>query len=72
MPLQVSASIAEPYSSNISNLPREHVEEILRKHKNSVSVLDVYPVEGQGPEVDSVAEALEHARYNVLYECYSF
>ncbi|XP_063074966.1 testicular spindle-associated protein SHCBP1L-like [Engraulis encrasicolus] len=63
MPLQVSASIAEPYSSNISNLPREHVEEILRKHKNSVSVLDVYPVEGQGPEVDSVAEALEHARF---------
>ncbi|KAL2097849.1 hypothetical protein ACEWY4_007056 [Coilia grayii] len=63
VPLQVSASIAEPYSSNISNLPREHVEEILRKHKNTVSILDVYPIEGLSPDVDNIAEALEHARF---------
>ncbi|XP_041960067.1 testicular spindle-associated protein SHCBP1L-like [Alosa sapidissima] len=62
-PLRVSVSVAEPYSSNIANLPRELVEDILREHDHTVPILDVYPVEGQDPDVDNIAEALEHARF---------
>lgn len=63
LPLRVSVCIAEPYSSNIANLPRELVEEILREQDCTVPILDVYPVEGLGSDVDNIAEALEHARY---------
>ena len=54
--------MAEPFSSNIANLPRELVEDVLREHDYSVPVLDVYPVQGLGTDVDCIAEALEHAR----------
>lgn len=56
-------AIAEPYSSNIANLPQELVEEILREQDYTVPILDVYPVDGLGPDVDNIAEALAHARY---------
>ncbi|XP_067109128.1 testicular spindle-associated protein SHCBP1L-like [Osmerus mordax] len=63
IPLRVSVSVAEPFSSNIANLPRELVEDVLREHDYSVPVLDVYPVQGLGADVDCIAEALEHARF---------
>jgi hypothetical protein len=54
--------VAEPYSSNIANLPRELVEDVLREHDYSVPILDVYPIQGMGADVDNIAEYLEHAR----------
>ncbi|XP_055739223.1 testicular spindle-associated protein SHCBP1L-like isoform X2 [Salvelinus fontinalis] len=63
LPLRVSVSVAEPYSSNIANLPRELVEDVLREHDYSVPILDVYPIQGMGADVDNIAEYLEHARF---------
>ncbi|XP_024247450.1 testicular spindle-associated protein SHCBP1L [Oncorhynchus tshawytscha] len=63
LPLRVSISVAEPYSSNIANLPRELVEDVLREHDYSVPILDVYPIQGMGADVDNIAEYLEHARF---------
>ncbi|XP_072544740.1 testicular spindle-associated protein SHCBP1L-like [Salminus brasiliensis] len=62
-PLHVTVSVAEPFSSNIVNLPRELVEDVLKEYDYSVSIFDVYPIQGLGAEVDNIAEALEHARF---------
>lgn len=43
------------------------MEEILREQDYTVPILDVYPVEGLGPDVDNIAEALEHARYEKVF-----
>ncbi|XP_030629414.1 testicular spindle-associated protein SHCBP1L-like [Chanos chanos] len=61
--LQVTVFLAEPFSSNVANLPRELVEEVLKELNYTVPVLDVYPIAGQGSGVDKIAEALEHARF---------
>ncbi|XP_076829700.1 testicular spindle-associated protein SHCBP1L-like [Brachyhypopomus gauderio] len=63
LPLRVSVSVAEPFSANIATLPREMVEDVLKEQDYLVSILDAYPIEGLGPDVDSIAEALEHARF---------
>lgn len=62
LPFHVTVSVAEPFSSNVTNLPREKVEEVLKKNDYSVPILEVYPVQGLGSEVDNIAEALEHVR----------
>nr|XP_006634723.1 PREDICTED: SHC SH2 domain-binding protein 1-like protein [Lepisosteus oculatus] len=68
-PLRVTVSIVEPFSSNISNLPRELAEEILKEHDYCVPVLDVYPIEGLDSSMKNIAQALENARffYDVLW-----
>ncbi|CAL8277578.1 unnamed protein product [Lota lota] len=62
-PQQVSVSVMEPFSSNITNLPRKLVGALLAELGHKVTVLDVYPVQDQGQEVDDIAEALEQLRF---------
>ncbi|XP_037399939.1 testicular spindle-associated protein SHCBP1L [Pygocentrus nattereri] len=69
LPIHVTISVAEPFSSNVANLPRDLVEEVLKECDYSVPILDLYPVQGLGSEVDNIAAALEHARffYDILW-----
>ncbi|KAL7879663.1 hypothetical protein SRHO_G00019170 [Serrasalmus rhombeus] len=69
LPIHVTISVAEPFSSNVANLPRDLVEEVLKEYDYCVPILDLYPVQGLGSEVDNIAEALEHARffYDILW-----
>ncbi|XP_004579038.2 testicular spindle-associated protein SHCBP1L [Ochotona princeps] len=60
---KVSVSVAEPFASNIANIPREVVDETLEELGHSVPLLEVYPVEGQDAAVDDIALALEVARF---------
>ncbi|KAK6484160.1 testicular spindle-associated protein SHCBP1L-like [Huso huso] len=62
-PLQVMVSIVEPFSSNISNLPRELVEEVLNEQDRCVPLLEVYPIEEQDITVNNIAQALENGRF---------
>ncbi|ETE65245.1 SHC SH2 domain-binding protein 1-like protein, partial [Ophiophagus hannah] len=55
----VSVSIAEPFSSNIANIPKQLVDEILEEMDYCVPLLEVYPVEGQDSVVFDIAKALE-------------
>lgn len=59
----MTVSVAEPFSSNIANIPRNLVDEILEELEHSVPLLEVYPVEGQGSDVHDIALALEVVRY---------
>ncbi|CAL8347595.1 unnamed protein product [Merluccius merluccius] len=61
-PQQVCISVTEPFSSNITHLPRRLLAALMAELSNKVTVLDVYPVQGQGQEVDNIAEALEQLR----------
>ena len=61
-PQQVSVSVTEPFSSNITNLPRKLVGALLLELGHKVTVLEVYPIQNQGKEVDEIAEALEQLR----------
>ncbi|KAI5939761.1 Testicular spindle-associated protein SHCBP1L [Manis javanica] len=60
---KVTASIAEPFSSNIANIPRNLVDEILEELEHSVPLLEVYPVEGQDSDMHNIALALEVVRF---------
>nr|XP_020645418.1 testicular spindle-associated protein SHCBP1L [Pogona vitticeps] len=58
-----SVSVAEPFSSNIANIPRQLVDDILEKMDYCVPLLEVYPVEGQDNIVFDIAKALEIVRF---------
>uniref|UniRef100_M3YJF8 SHC SH2 domain-containing protein n=1 Tax=Mustela putorius furo TaxID=9669 RepID=M3YJF8_MUSPF len=60
---KVTVSVAEPFSSNIANIPRDLVNEILEELEHSVPLLEVYPVEGQDSDIHDIALALEVVRY---------
>ncbi|KAM3840882.1 testicular spindle-associated protein SHCBP1L [Vipera latastei] len=59
----VSVSIAEPFSSNIANIPKQLVDEILEEMDYCVPLLEIYPVEGQDNVVFNIAKALEIVRF---------
>ncbi|KAB1260883.1 Testicular spindle-associated protein SHCBP1L [Camelus dromedarius] len=59
----VTVSIAEPFSSNIANIPRNLVNEILEELEHNVPLLEVYPVEGQDSDLHDIALALEVVRF---------
>ncbi|XP_028588061.2 testicular spindle-associated protein SHCBP1L isoform X2 [Podarcis muralis] len=60
---KVSVSVAEPFSSNIANIPRQLVDEVLEEMDHCVPLLEVYPVEGQDSAVYDIAKALEIVRF---------
>ncbi|XP_033874269.1 testicular spindle-associated protein SHCBP1L-like [Acipenser ruthenus] len=62
-PLRVMVSVVEPFSSNIANLPRELVEEVLNGEDHCVPLLEVYPIEEQDITVNNIAQALENGRF---------
>ncbi|KAL7984790.1 hypothetical protein Chor_003360 [Crotalus horridus] len=59
----VSVSIAEPFSSNIANIPKQLVDEILEEMDYCVPLLEIYPVEGQDNVVFNIAKTLEVVRF---------
>lgn len=59
---KVTVSVAEPFSSNIANIPRDLVDEVLGELEYSAPLLEVYPVEGQEADVRDIALALEVVR----------
>ena len=65
----MSVSVSEPFSSNISNLPRKLVGSLLTELDHKVTVMDVYPIQDQGKEVDDIAEALEQYRCGPGHRC---
>ncbi|KAL8178109.1 UNVERIFIED_CONTAM: hypothetical protein K2H54_029935 [Gekko kuhli] len=60
---KVSVSVAEPFSSNIANIPRQLVEEVLEEMDHCVPLLEVYPIEGQDIVMVDIAMALETVRF---------
>ncbi|XP_042317499.1 testicular spindle-associated protein SHCBP1L-like [Sceloporus undulatus] len=60
---KVSVCIAEPFSSNIANIPRHLVEYILEEMDYCVPLLEIYPVQGQDTVVSDIAKALEIVRF---------
>uniref|UniRef100_A0ABK0L5J0 SHC binding and spindle associated 1 like n=1 Tax=Rattus norvegicus TaxID=10116 RepID=A0ABK0L5J0_RAT len=60
---KVTVSVAEPFSSNIANIPRDLVDEVLGELEYSAPLLEVYPVEGQDADVRDIALALEVVRW---------
>ncbi|XP_063128172.1 testicular spindle-associated protein SHCBP1L isoform X1 [Rattus norvegicus] len=60
---KVTVSVAEPFSSNIANIPRDLVDEVLGELEYSAPLLEVYPVEGQDADVRDIALALEVVRF---------
>ncbi|XP_069491113.1 testicular spindle-associated protein SHCBP1L [Ambystoma mexicanum] len=61
--LKATVAVAEPYSSNIANLPRELIDEVLEELDHCVPLLEVYPVEGQDDDVSGIAHTLEVVRF---------
>ncbi|XP_063154509.1 testicular spindle-associated protein SHCBP1L [Candoia aspera] len=59
----VSVLVAEPFSSNIANIPKQLVDEVLEDMDYCVPLLEVYPVEGQDSIVFDIAKALEIVRF---------
>lgn len=62
----MSVSVAEPFSSNIANIPRQLVHEVLEEMDHCVPLLEIYPIEGQDMVVVDIAKALETVRYIFL------
>ncbi|XP_053519710.1 testicular spindle-associated protein SHCBP1L isoform X2 [Artibeus jamaicensis] len=60
---KVTVSVAEPFSSNIVNIPRALVDEILEELEHCVPLLEVHPVEGPDSEIRDIALALEVVRF---------
>uniref|UniRef100_UPI003AAFACCF testicular spindle-associated protein SHCBP1L-like n=1 Tax=Centroberyx gerrardi TaxID=166262 RepID=UPI003AAFACCF len=67
VPLRLPVSLAEPFSCDMSDQFRGLVEEVLLENHSTVRVLDLYPVQGQGADVQRIAEALEQARFFYEY-----
>ncbi|XP_008822535.1 testicular spindle-associated protein SHCBP1L, partial [Nannospalax galili] len=63
---KVTVSVVEPFSSNIANILRDLVDEILEELEYSIPLLEVYPVEGQDADICPIALALEVVR--VFYD----
>ncbi|XP_042320285.1 testicular spindle-associated protein SHCBP1L-like [Sceloporus undulatus] len=60
---KVSVSIAEPFSSNIANIPRAFIDNFLEKKDHYVPLSEIYPVQGQDSAVSDIAKALEIVRF---------
>ncbi|XP_036891024.1 testicular spindle-associated protein SHCBP1L isoform X2 [Sturnira hondurensis] len=60
---KVTVSVAEPFSSNIANIPRALVDETLEGLEHCVPLLEVHPVEGPDSEIRDIALALEVVRF---------
>ncbi|XP_036612752.1 testicular spindle-associated protein SHCBP1L [Trichosurus vulpecula] len=60
---KVTVSVAEPFSSNIANIPRDLIDETLEELEHSVPLLEVYPVQGQDDDIHDIALALEVVRF---------
>ncbi|XP_060088401.1 testicular spindle-associated protein SHCBP1L [Heteronotia binoei] len=60
---KVSVSVAEPFSSNIANIPRQLVNDVLEEMDHCVPLLEVYPIEGQDMAVVDIAKSLETVRF---------
>ncbi|XP_059136247.1 testicular spindle-associated protein SHCBP1L isoform X2 [Peromyscus eremicus] len=60
---KVTVAVAEPFSSNIANIPRDLVDEVLEELEYSAPLLEVYPVEGQDADIRDIALALEVVRF---------
>ncbi|XP_063096330.1 testicular spindle-associated protein SHCBP1L isoform X2 [Cavia porcellus] len=60
---EVTVSVAEPFSSNIANIPRDLVDGVLEELEHGVPLLEVYPIEGQDAEIWEIALALEVVRF---------
>ena len=58
----MTVSVAETFSSNIANIPRDLVDEVLGELEYSAPLLEVYPVDGQDADVRDIALALEVVR----------
>ncbi|XP_069794302.1 testicular spindle-associated protein SHCBP1L-like [Narcine bancroftii] len=61
--LRATVSVTEPYSSNIANLPKELVEEVLDELDHCVPLLEVYPIDNHDSAVCAISEALENVRF---------
>ncbi|KAM4642148.1 testicular spindle-associated protein SHCBP1L [Discoglossus pictus] len=61
--LKATVSVAEPFSSNIANLPRELIDEVLEELDHCVPLLEIYPIQGQDEEVCQIAHKLEIVRF---------
>ncbi|XP_069089449.1 testicular spindle-associated protein SHCBP1L [Pleurodeles waltl] len=61
--LKATVAVAEPFSSNIANLPRELIDEVLEELDHCVPLLEVYPVEGQDEVICGIAHFLEVVRF---------
>ncbi|XP_054977440.1 testicular spindle-associated protein SHCBP1L [Sorex araneus] len=57
----VTVSVAKPFSSNIANIPRQLVDEVLEEQGHSVPLLEMYPVVGQ--DTQDIALAVEVVRF---------
>ncbi|XP_004862892.2 testicular spindle-associated protein SHCBP1L isoform X1 [Heterocephalus glaber] len=60
---EVTVSVAEPFSSNIANIPRDLVDGILEELEHNVPLLEVYPIEGRDADIWDIALALEVVRF---------
>ncbi|EHB04064.1 hypothetical protein GW7_02158 [Heterocephalus glaber] len=60
---EVTVSVAEPFSSNIANIPRDLVDGILEELEHNVPLLEVYPIEGRDADIWDIALALEVVRW---------
>ncbi|NWI15938.1 SHP1L protein, partial [Crypturellus soui] len=61
--IKASISVVEPFASNIANMPRELVDNILEELDHCVPLLEIYPVEGQDNTVSEIAQALDIVRF---------
>ncbi|XP_056387861.1 testicular spindle-associated protein SHCBP1L [Hyla sarda] len=55
--------IAEPFSSNIANMQRELVDDLLEQIGHRVPLLEIYPTEGQDDAMCEIAQALDIVRF---------
>ncbi|XP_075689240.1 testicular spindle-associated protein SHCBP1L [Rhinoderma darwinii] len=55
--------IAEPFSSNIANIRRELIDELLEQLGHCVPLLEIYPTEAQDDVTCEIAQALEIVRF---------
>nr|XP_033771307.1 testicular spindle-associated protein SHCBP1L isoform X2 [Geotrypetes seraphini] len=60
---KTTVSVAEPFSCNIANLPRELIDEVLEGLDYCVPLLEIYPVEGQDDVVCGIAHSLDVVRF---------
>ncbi|NWX85124.1 SHP1L protein, partial [Nothoprocta ornata] len=61
--IKASVSVVEPFASNVANMPRELVDNVLEELDHCVPLLEIYPVEGQDNTVIEIAQALDIVRF---------
>ncbi|KAM3915633.1 testicular spindle-associated protein SHCBP1L [Leptodactylus fuscus] len=61
--LTARVHIAEPFSSNIANIQRELIDDLLEQLGHRVPLLEIYPTKGQDDAICEIARALEIVRF---------